>query len=128
MSLSRTELIGKLMWNEGGYGFGIPSLANSMAWGLATTGPDRPDLPSVVAVSGPPEKYSDDELAELTAFSERRTKHYDSYFKQRLGANLIVIDKLSDNSWLRKRMSWESGPMYSTTLKDAVAVFETEQV
>lgn len=124
--MSREELIRKIMWNSGGYGFGICSMASSMLWAMDQPGPGKPDLPSVVAVSGPPEKYTDAELERLVRFSEERTVDYDRMFNVRRGANLILIDKISaeGNCWMRKRLSWEFGPMHSPTLEEAVTVFE----
>lgn len=129
MTGDRTDLIDKLLWNNGGTGFGICAFANSMSWTMSK--PKEPhgsdDLKSIVAVSGPPDKYTDEELQTLVAFSERRTADYDKMYKWRLGANLICIDKYSDNNWLRKRLSWDRGPMYSPTLSEALAVFEVTE-
>jgi len=36
---------------------------------------------------------------------------------------MIVIDKQGEDRWLRKRMSWEYGPMFSPSLDEALAIF-----
>jgi hypothetical protein len=122
--MSREELIARLQWNGGGCGFGLCGVANAMSWAMATPGKGKSDLKSIVAVSGPPEKYTDEELKELVAFSDRRTTDYDRMFPYRMGANLICIDKTEDGQWMRKRLTWEMGPMFSDTLTEAIAVFE----
>lgn len=115
-------MVGKLMWSEGGAGYGICSFAGAMLWESQRPSESYPDWPSVVAVRGPAEKYSDDELARLVEFSGARTARYDEMFRWRQGANLIVLDKVETGAWLRKRMSWTHGPMYSPTLAEALAV------
>lgn len=124
--ISRDDLINRLQWNDGGMGHGICTVASSMMWAMSR--PKEPrgadDLKSVVAVSGPPAKYTDEELAALVEFSDERTAKYDAMFNWRLGANLICINKLSDGAWMRKRLSWESGPMMSPTLREALDVFK----
>ena len=122
----RQEMIEELEWNSGGYGFGICEIANSMLWAMDRPGPDKPDLKSIVAVSGPPDRYTDDELEKLVALSRRVTARYDEMFRYRRGANLILIDKPkeSNGKWLRKRLSWNRGPMYSNTLDEAIEIME----
>lgn len=126
MSLSREELVGRLEWNSGGYGFGICSVASSMLWAMDRPGPDRPDLKAIVAVSGPAEKYTDEELEKIAAFAERVTARYDRLCSIRRGANLILLDKRDDmgGRWMRKRLTWTMGPMYSDTLDEALAAME----
>lgn len=126
--MTRQEMIAKLLWNSGGDGFGILSFANAMLWAQDRPGPGKPDLPSIVAVGGSPDDYTDEELEKLVAFGERTTARYDKIFSVRRGANLILFRKPleSHGSWMRKRLSWESGPMYSKTLDDAIA-FMTER-
>lgn len=126
MPLSRQEMIDKLEWNSGGYGFGVCSFANSMLWAMDTPSSEKSDLKSIVAVSGPPKKYSDEELEKIVAFSERVTARYDKMFRYRRGANLILLDKPSfaDGKWMRKKLSWTEGPMYSDTLSEAIAFME----
>ena len=128
MSVTREEKVTKLLWNSGGNGFGICSFANSILWAMDRPGPDKPDFPSIVAVGGSPEDYTDEEIDKLFAFSEFATARYDRFFGIRRGANLILFRKPTDSGgpWLRKRMSWEMGPMYSPTLDDAIA-FMTEK-
>ena len=78
---------------------------------------------SVVAVSWPPEKYTDEEIQKLYKFSVAETERYDKRVKTRVGANLIVFDKYEDGQWLRKRLTWEIGEMTSETLNEAIEVF-----
>jgi hypothetical protein len=119
----RAALVERIMWNSGGTGFGLCRLAGMMLHQMQR--PD-PDWKSVVAISGPPEKYTDEELEKLADFSDRHTARYDQIFNVRAGANAICIDKVNHNCWMRKRMSWEYGPMHSTTLDQAIEVFERE--
>jgi len=122
------ELAQQLVWNDGGTGYGLCAVAGFAVWAMSE--PKHPrgadDLRSIVAVSGPPEKYTVEELEKLVAFSERRTAHYDTMFRWRLGANLIFIDKMPDGRWYRKRQSWTMGVMSSDTLDEAMAVFERD--
>jgi hypothetical protein len=124
--MDRKAMINRLQWNEGGMGHGVCAVASSMMWAMSR--PKEPrgadDLKSVVAVSGPPTKYTDEELALLIEFSDERTAKYDAIFNWRLGANLICINKLDNGCWMRKRLSWEYGPMVSPTLQDAIGVFK----
>jgi hypothetical protein len=122
----RQELVNELMWNSGGYGFGICEVGNAMLWAMDEPSPTKPDLKSVVAVSGPPEKYTYQELVKLVAFAKRRTAEYDRLFTVRRGCNLIIIDKKTEfgTRWLRKRLTWNQGPMYSSTLEEAMITFE----
>ena len=124
IALTREDVIKKLLWNDGGYGFGICSVAGSMLWSMDTPGPGKPDLQSVVAVSGPPEKYTDEELEKIFLFSERATARYDKMFSHRRGANLILFDRVGNGHWMRKRLSWTEGPMYSETLDEAIAIMD----
>lgn len=123
-SPTRTELIKKILWNYGGGGFGLCEVANSALWALDEPGPNKPDLISIVALSGPPEKYTDQELALIVAFAERATTKYDKMCRYRRGANLFVLDKMKHGDWLRKRLSWTVGPMFSATLEEAIAFLE----
>ena len=124
--MNRDEMIERIQWNDGGMGFGICAVGNSMAWSLSR--PKEPhgadDLKSVVAVSGPPSKYTDGELATLVEFSDARTAKYDEMFRWRVGANLICINKLETGCWMRKRLTWEAGQMVSKTLQEALDVFK----
>src|SRR5208337_144505 len=117
----RKALINQLEWNSGGYGFGICSVANSMMWALDQPTKDKPDLKSVVAVCGEPKKYTTEELRRIAEFSKAATERYDKMFSYRRGCNLILLDKRDEGSWMRKRLTWESGPMYSTSLEEALA-------
>ena len=123
--MNRQELIDRLQWNNGGTGYGICSVGNALLW--AAQQPKEPrgadDLKSVVAISEPADRYTDEELTALVAFSDEMTADYDRLFAWRLGANMICIAKTSDRQWMRKRMSWEYGPMASPTLQEALDVF-----
>jgi hypothetical protein len=120
--MTRDQLIEEIMWNDGGYGFGIPSFGSRMLWALDTPGPDKPDLPSIVMVCSPTDKYTDDELRLLLAFSREKTAEYDRMFRIRRGANLVIFDKPTymNGKWMRKRLTWEFGPMHSDTLEEAI--------
>lgn len=124
--MDRQQMIDRLQWNDGGMGHGICAVASSMMWAMSR--PKEPrgtdDLKSVVAVSGPPDKYTDEELKTLVEFSDERTAKYDAMFNWRLGANLICVNKLGPDCWMRKRLSWEYGPMVSSTLQEALDVFK----
>ena len=129
----RKALENQVLWNSGGYGYGICRMAGMDFFGSMRPGPDRPDWPSIVAVSGQREKYTDEEIEKIAAFSKRVTANYDKVFSWRMGANLIILDKqvmeLSEGtnvSWMRKRQSWEYGAMFSPTLDEALAVFARE--
>lgn len=119
-------MIERLQWNEGGMGYGVCAVGNLMLWAMSK--PKEPrgadDLKSIVAVSGSADRYTDKELAALVQFSDEQTAKYDAMFRWRLGANLICINKLDDDCWMRKRLSWECGPMVSPTLEEALSVFQ----
>jgi hypothetical protein len=122
----RKELVEKLMWNQGGTGFGVCSMANAFMWAMDRPGPGKPDLKSVVAICGEPKKYTTEELELLVEFSTKATERYDKMFSERRGCNLILIDKRAEGSWMRKRLTWEMGPMYSPTLQEALEVFKRD--
>ena len=122
-TMSREEMIAQVEWASGGYGSG--NMASAMAWEMSRPGPDLPDLVSIVALYGPPEKYTDEELAKIVEFAQEVTARYDRIFKVRLGANMILLDKpnwLPQGKWLRKRMSWKQGPMHSGSLDEALEI------
>ena len=126
--MERQKMIDEMEWLEAGSGtgFGICRVANMLfMWGTDEPGPDRPDLKSVVAVKGNPEDYTDEELTALYEFSQRQTADYDKHWRYRRGANLIIIGKRF-GKWLRKRMSWDMGEMWSDSLEDAMAVFDRD--
>jgi hypothetical protein len=120
---TREELIARLVWNNGGMSYGVCSFAGMLISDLDRPGPGKPDLKSIVAVSSPPEKYTDEELQKLVAFSEEQTAAWDRISSCRRGANYILINKQDENSWYRKRVSWDMGLMHSPTLDEALAVF-----
>ena len=128
--MSRQEMIAAMEWTapDSGMGFGVCAVGNMLMWAMDEPGPERPDLKSIVAVFGPPEQYDDQELRRLWAFSQRRTRDYDRMFRYRRGANLILIGKRSwsNGAWIRKRMTWNRGPMSSPTLGEAMATFDDQ--
>lgn len=121
--MTRDEMIAKLMWNQGGMGYGVCTTGMMAIQNSMRPQSKEDDWISIVAVSGPPEKYTDEELEKLVAFSEAQTARYDKIFNYRMGCNLICINKVDSGSWMRKRQSWEYGSMFSETLDDAIAVF-----
>ena len=111
----RKGLIEALLWNHGG------TTANRISDGLL----HGPQLKSCVAVCGPASDYTTDELVRLAEFSRVQTQdHIRVCGEVRAGDNLICIGKMSDGSWLRKRLTWEIGSMYAPTLAEAMAAFE----
>ena len=117
----KQELVKQLMWNKSGCGFGICSVAGTFSWILNES---TKDLTSIVAISGNPDDYTTEELEKLVAFSKEMTEEYDKQWKSRQGANLICIGKIAEDYWLRKRLSWEIGSMYSKTIDDAIEIFK----
>jgi len=123
--MNRKELEDSILWSGGGAGFGLCSVAASMSWAMDEPTKDKPDLISIVSLGLPKEKYTDEELAKIVKFAKRKTANYDKMFRYRRGANLIMFDKQvgeKDTRWLRKRLSWEIGPMFSPTLDEAIAL------
>lgn len=117
----REEVMEAILWNKISNPGGSLDFVSSMMWTLARVTPENPDLCSIVAVTGCPNDYSDEELEKLLAFARERTARYDAMFNQRMGANLIIIGKCSDGRWLRKRLTWNRGPMHSSTLDEAIS-------
>ena len=127
--MDRKQMIDEMEWltPDSGTGFGICAVGNAMMWAMAKPDEDHPDLKSVVAIKGDPDDYTDEELAALHEFSQQRTAKYDQHFRWRLGCNTIIIGKETwgnRTTWLRKRLSWDMGRMWSETLKEAIAVFD----
>ena len=120
----RELLINSVEWNSGGYGFGTCSFANSMIWAMDEPSIDKPDLKSTVAICGDPKKYTTEELEKIVDFAKRCDKKYDAIFRVCRGCNLILFDKREDGIWMRKRLSWTMGPMYSPSLDEAIAIME----
>jgi hypothetical protein len=81
----------KVLWNDGGSGFGHGGLGAVFLWSMDRPSPDRPDFPSIVSVMGKPEDYTDEEMSKIVTFAEKVTERYDKNFRYRRGANLIVI-------------------------------------
>ena len=121
-SKERKALINQLEWNSGGFGYGVCSFGNQMIWEMDRPGPNKPDLKSVVAVCGNPKKYTTEELTKIVEFSKFATARYDELFTIRRGCNLILFDKRDDGHWMRKRLSWTMGPMYSPSLDEALTI------
>lgn len=119
----RDELIQRFVWNSGGYGLGACAVGNSLLWGLDRPDKDHPDLVSTVFLCGSPDKYTEAELEQLKHFADKRDAEYDRMFNWRRGCNAILFDKLETGAWLRKRLTWDHGPMVSPTLEQAIAVF-----
>lgn len=124
---TRQEMIKDMVWltSDSGGSFGSCSFGAAFIWGDQMPSADNPDWKSIVFVKGPAEKYNDEEIGKLYQFSVEKTAEYDKLFTVRMGANAIVMDKVAGEKiyWLRKRMSWECGPMYSETLEEAIAKF-----
>jgi hypothetical protein len=59
-------------------------------------------------------------LELIVKFADERNRIYDRMFSYRRGCNAICIDKFSKTSWLRKRLSWTMGPMFSASLEEAI--------
>jgi hypothetical protein len=85
------------------------------------TGETKRDLTSTVAVVGPADKYTTEELTKIVACAEKLDAQYDRLFPFRRGCNMTVFDKDAPDWWLRKRFSWYMGPMYSESLDEAIA-------
>jgi hypothetical protein len=127
--MNRQEMIDNLMWNSGGTGYGICSfsIAGAMIWNDMRPKTPEDDLKSVVAIMEPKDLYTDEELEKLVAFSKEKTARYDEMYRWRMGCNLIFIGKSErvekgEFYWLRKRQSWNMGPMHSNTLDEALEV------
>lgn len=120
------------MWNHGGAGFGLCEMAGIMMHAMDKPGSGKEDLKSIVTVGAPPEKYTDEELQKLADFSDHATAEYDGHgWAYRRGANLICFDKTEIGEdqyrWLRKRLTWHMGTMYSETLEHAMAWMEPDR-
>lgn len=111
--MTRKEMVAKLLWNSGGI------FRNPLTWTMGRPTPSKPDWSSIVAINGSPNNYTNEELEKLVAFAEKATARYDLLFSYRRGANLILFEKLGER-WLRKRVSWDMGPMFSPTLDEAI--------
>lgn len=114
--MTREQMIDRLMWNHGGAGMGVCAVGNPFA---AMSSSRR--LPSCVAVSGPAEIYTDEELAKLVEFSDAKTRRHIEICGSVLeGDNLICIGKCESGRWLSKKLYWEFGRMYSDSMEDAI--------
>ena len=119
--VDRRTLIDRLEWaspdSSSGYG---NNLGEAMLWEMDCPRQDKPDLKSTVVVFGPPSKYTTEELAQIVVFADSSDAEYDRMFCYRRGCNMTVFDKLSPTRWLRKRLSWYMGPLFSESLEDAI--------
>lgn len=115
-TIDRVKLAESIQWltPDSGTGFGICSFAGMI---MHQSGPKI----SMMLVRGPMDKYTDAELALLADFAQ----HVDVTHPKDSGWNNMVFDKetLWNPRWLRKRMSWEMGPMYSLSLPEALGIF-----
>ena len=119
--MTRKELIQRLSWNSGGMGYGVASIGMQLAMRMSGK-----TIPSIVVVSIPQDKYTDEELSKLVAFSEKMTEDFKRRFGgPLLGDNCICLEKM-EGCWMRKKLTWECGPMTSPTLDEALAVFDKE--
>lgn len=112
--MDRATLESRLLFNAGGYGMGV---GGELAWAFSSG--EQPDIPSIVAITGPAEKYTDTELQTLANVSEALTATYDAHFTARRGANLWIVDKQTafdtPRPWLVKRLTWRFGfPRHAT--------------
>ncbi|MBI2046807.1 hypothetical protein HYT26_01430 [Candidatus Pacearchaeota archaeon] len=128
----RKEAEAKVLWlkPDSGTGFGLCAFAGQIIWNEQEpkkfnpeTGRFDDDWASVVAVIGPKLKYFDWELEKIIPFAEKMTQEYDKHWRYRVGCNLIILEKREDGRWLRKRMSWIEGQMYSKSLDEAIKIF-----
>ncbi len=120
--MNRQEMIDALFWGRGGGGYGPCAVGGQMVMTLRA---DK--VKSLVVIKGAPDTYTDDELAKLVEFSSRKSQEYLNMFRCSYvdtGANLIIIEKLAADYWIRKRMTWTVGCMASTSLADAMQAFE----
>jgi len=125
MSESRESLEARLLFNSGGYSFGT---GGSLAWSFSSG--HAPDLPSVVAITGPAEKYTDTELQTLADVSDALTAAYDEQWTERRGANLWIVDKVDYDTprpWMVKRLTWEYGYPHHETLSQMLDWWATKQ-
>lgn len=123
-----------VMWLDecSGVGMGICEVATSFMMAMANpkqynreTGRFDDDWPSVVAVAGSVSDYTDEELAEIERFGERRTARYDEMFRWRMGCNLIIIRKLFDGRWAIKRQTWYNFSI-NETMQEAFDLFDKD--
>ncbi len=121
-TLTREEMLARFVPVSGGWSMQNVGLA--MMYAMDEPKPGKPDFPSVVGLYGPEEKYTNEELAKLVEFADRVTQAYDRLFRFRRGANLYLFDKPDwrrDGFWMRKKLTWTEGPMFSPTLEEAIA-------
>lgn len=103
--MTREEMIGLLMWNNGGMLSGVDysPLLNK-----------RPKLKSIVAVSAPSKKYKDDELTVLVKIHEQLTSQHKEICEEVLyGDNILLINKIR-HGWVYKRSTWYNGVEVAT--------------
>ena len=115
-SPTRQQLIDALMWSDGGTGWGVCAIGNMLAAKMNAN-----EIRSCVTVQGNPDDYTDEELEKLVAFSKERSEYHRRICGNILSSDNLTIIRKNKNNWLRKRRSWEYGPMYSNTLDEAIA-------
>ena len=121
--MNRQEMTEQLEWSTG---WGYPTFGQQASWDSDSPGPGKSDLKSVVSVTGPPDKYTDDELAQLVAFSQQRTTEYDAENRYRRGANVVIVDKSywANGLWMVKRLLWQRGYPWHSSLEGAIGYME----
>lgn len=116
---TRQSLIDQIMWSDGGAGWGVCAVGNMM---MAQQ--SKQTLKSIVSLQGSPDEYTDEELAKVVEFSKIRDERHRKICGEILiGDNVIFLRKM-DGKWLRKRRSWDIGPMFSDSLDEAMAFME----
>ena len=118
--MDRNEMVKKILWlsDRSGASFGVTSFASMAIWDES-----EEELKSVVAITGPSNKYSDEEIQKLYKFSVERTKKHDKICRSRIITDMIIFDKMSPDFWYRAKMDWNVGSLVSETLDDAIAFF-----
>ncbi len=125
MTESRASLEARLLFSDGGYGMGV---GGSLTWAFSAG--EQPDIPSIVAITGPAEKYTDTELQTLADVSDALTAAYDERFTERRGANIWIVDKVDYNEerpWMVKRLTWNYGYPFHATLADMLDWWATKK-
>lgn len=115
MTETRQSLIDQIMWSDGGSGWGICAIGNMM---MAQQ--SKRAMKSIVSLQGSPDEYTDEELGKVVEFSKVRDERHRLICGEILmGDNVIVLRKMG-SKWLRKRMTWNIGPMFSDSLDEAL--------
>lgn len=122
-----------MLTEDSGVGLGICRVANMLFWNDQKPNEKNPDWNSIVAVRGPLEKYTREELVKMLRVAKLVTDVYDSRSRWRQGANIWIIDKDMEwseghISWLCKRLSWECGRMYYASLDEVAWVIHMHHI